>query len=163
MKGSAFKFKAKKRKPAAAAAGGGKRPPGNGKKFVTRKARDKEFSISKGLYDGRAMPQRDYDKLIANRERIAKNKKKKIAETKARDAISKAKSKRKRKAYTKSDVPAWMKRMSKDEIADLLGLTKQDADGIFRHKAGGAVKKTKYMSKGGPVPQRYAMAAKRKK
>ena len=60
----------------AAAAGGGKRPPGNGKKFVTRKARDKEFSISKGLYDGRAMPQQDYDKLMANRKRLSKSKKK---------------------------------------------------------------------------------------
>ena len=117
--------KAKKRKPAAAAAAGGKRPPGNGKKFVTRKARDKEFSISKGLYDGRAMPQQDYDKLIANRERIAKNKKKKRVEIKAKDAILKGKSKRK--------------------------------------NAGGQVKKTKYMSKGGPVPQRYAIASKRKK
>ena len=28
---------------------------------------------------------------------------------------------------------------------------------------GGAMKKTKYMSKGGPVRQRYAMASKRKK
>ena len=28
---------------------------------------------------------------------------------------------------------------------------------------GGAVKKTKYMAKGGPVRQRYAMASKRKK
>jgi len=62
------------RKPAAA--GGGKKPPSNGKKFVTRKARDKEFSISKGLYDGRAMPQQDYDKLMANRKRISQSKNK---------------------------------------------------------------------------------------
>lgn len=73
-KGSFFKSASKRRKPRAAAAGGGKRPPGNGKKFVTRKARDKEFSISKGLYDGRAMPQEDYDKLMANRKRISKSK-----------------------------------------------------------------------------------------
>mgnify|MGYP003128549094 FL=1 len=75
-KGSFFKSASKRRKPRAAAAGGGKRPPGNGKKFVTRKARDKEFSISKGLYDGRAMPQQDYDKLMANRKRLSKSKKK---------------------------------------------------------------------------------------
>lgn len=96
----------------------------------------------------------------------------KKAETKARDVISKAKSKRKSKAYTKSDVPAWMKNMSNDELADLLGMPKRDAEGVLRNKAGGqvkkrarggAVKKTKYMAKGGPVPQRYAMASKRKK
>jgi hypothetical protein len=75
-KGSFFKSTSKSRKPRAAAAGGGKRPPGNGKKLVRRKARDKEFSISKGLYDGRAMPQQDYDKLMANRKRLSKSKKK---------------------------------------------------------------------------------------
>ena len=63
---------------------------------MRRKARDKEFSISKGLYDGRAMPQRDYDKLIANRERIAKNKKKKRVAIKAKEAILKSKLKRKK-------------------------------------------------------------------
>ena len=62
------------KKATAAAGGGGKKPPGNGKKFVTRKARDKEFSIAKGLYDGRAMPQKDLDRLMANKKRIAAEK-----------------------------------------------------------------------------------------
>jgi len=87
-----------------------------------------------------------------------KSKSSKGAESKAKKAIEASKAKRKR---TKADVPSWMKNMSKNDLADLLGMPKRDAEGVSRNKAGGQVKKT-YRKAGGPVRQRYAMATGKK-